>query len=161
MIVSMAMVVLPVWRSPMINSRCPRPMGIIESIDFKPVCRGSFTGCLYITPGAFLSNGISNISPPIFPRPSSGSPSGLITRPNMSSLTKMEATLPVLLTMSFSLISSVGPSKTAPILSTSRFITIACIPFSNSSNSFDSAFLRPYIRATPSLICNTVPTSSN
>ena len=41
MIVSIAIAVLPVWRSPMISSRWPRPMAIIESIAFRPVCIGS------------------------------------------------------------------------------------------------------------------------
>ena len=41
MMVSNAMVVLPVWRSPMINSRCPRPMGIMASMALIPVCMGS------------------------------------------------------------------------------------------------------------------------
>ena len=36
MIVSIATAVLPVWRSPMISSRWPRPIGTIASIDFKP-----------------------------------------------------------------------------------------------------------------------------
>jgi len=44
MIVSMAIAVLPVLRSPMISSRWPRPIGIIESIAFNPVSMGSFTG---------------------------------------------------------------------------------------------------------------------
>src|SRR4029450_1829978 len=44
MIVSIAIAVLPVWRSPMISSRCPRPIGIIESIAFSPVCIGSGRG---------------------------------------------------------------------------------------------------------------------
>ena len=35
--VSMAIAVLPVCRSPMISSRCPRPMGIRLSTAFKPV----------------------------------------------------------------------------------------------------------------------------
>src|SRR4030066_300912 len=39
--VSMTMVVLPVWRSPMMSSRWPRPMGIIVSMALMPVCRGS------------------------------------------------------------------------------------------------------------------------
>ncbi len=43
MIVSIAIAVLPVWRSPMISSRWPRPIGIIASIDLIPVCSGSFT----------------------------------------------------------------------------------------------------------------------
>ena len=42
MIVSIAIAVLPVWRSPMISSRWPRPIGIIESIALRPVCIGSF-----------------------------------------------------------------------------------------------------------------------
>src|SRR4029453_812008 len=38
------MAVFPVWRSPMISSRWPRPMGIIASIALSPVCSGSFPG---------------------------------------------------------------------------------------------------------------------
>src|SRR3972149_2738859 len=37
-IVSIARAVFPVWRSPMISSRWPRPIGIIESIALRPVC---------------------------------------------------------------------------------------------------------------------------
>src|SRR3954453_2005088 len=44
MIVSIAIAVLPVWRSPMISSRWPRPTGIIESIAFRPACTPSLTG---------------------------------------------------------------------------------------------------------------------
>jgi len=44
MIVSIAIAVLPVWRSPMISSRWPRPIGIIESIALRPVSIGSVTG---------------------------------------------------------------------------------------------------------------------
>src|ERR1700704_3432823 len=40
MIVSIAIAVLPDWRSPMISSRWPRPIGIIESTAFRPVCIG-------------------------------------------------------------------------------------------------------------------------
>ncbi len=40
MIVSMATAVLPVLRSPMISSRCPRPMGIMLSTALMPVCKG-------------------------------------------------------------------------------------------------------------------------
>src|SRR3954453_765990 len=57
MIVSIAIAVLPVWRSPMISSRWPRPMGIIESIAFRPVCIGSLTGGGCTTPGALDSAG--------------------------------------------------------------------------------------------------------
>ena len=55
MIVSMAKAVLPVPRSPMINSRWPRPMGIMESMAFRPVWSGSFTGWRTTIPGAFCS----------------------------------------------------------------------------------------------------------
>src|SRR4030095_2137066 len=44
MIVSIAIAVLPVWRSPMISSRWPRPIGIIPSIAISPVWTGSATG---------------------------------------------------------------------------------------------------------------------
>jgi hypothetical protein len=43
MIVSIAMAVLPVWRSPMISSRWPRPIGIMVSMALMPVCIGSCT----------------------------------------------------------------------------------------------------------------------
>jgi len=42
MMVSSAIAVLPVWRSPMISSRCPRPIGIMPSMALIPV----WTGCL-------------------------------------------------------------------------------------------------------------------
>ena len=57
MIVSIAMVVLPVARSPMINSRWPRPIGIIASIAMMPVCTGWLTLRRLITPGAIFSTG--------------------------------------------------------------------------------------------------------
>ncbi len=38
MMVSSAMAVLPVWRSPMISSRWPRPIGIMPSMALMPVC---------------------------------------------------------------------------------------------------------------------------
>ena len=44
MIVSMAMAVLPVLRSPMMSSRWPRPIGVIESMALMPVCSGWFDG---------------------------------------------------------------------------------------------------------------------
>src|ERR1700682_475630 len=52
MIVSIAIAVLPVPLSPMISSRCPRPMGIMESIALIPVWSGSLTGCRTMMPGA-------------------------------------------------------------------------------------------------------------
>ena len=55
MIVSIAIAVLPVPRSPMISSRWPRPIGIIESIAFMPVCIGSCTDLREMMPGALIS----------------------------------------------------------------------------------------------------------
>ena len=57
MIVSIAIAVLPVWRSPMMSSRWPRPIGIMPSIALMPVCSGSFTGWRWTTPGALNSAG--------------------------------------------------------------------------------------------------------
>ena len=74
MIVSIATAVLPVWRSPMISSRWPRPIGIIESIALMPVCSGSFTGWRATMPGALSSmRRVSVVS--IGPLPSIGWPS--------------------------------------------------------------------------------------
>ncbi len=57
MIASIAMAVFPVWRSPMMSSRWPRPIGIIASIALMPVCIGSLTGMRSTTPGALRSTG--------------------------------------------------------------------------------------------------------
>src|SRR4030095_11642152 len=53
--VSRATAVLPVWRSPMISSRWPRPIGIIESIALSPVAIGTFTCWDWTTPGAIYT----------------------------------------------------------------------------------------------------------
>ena len=55
MIVSMATAVLPVWRSPMMSSRWPRPLGVIESMALMPVCSGSCTDFRLTMPGALSS----------------------------------------------------------------------------------------------------------
>ena len=57
MIVSTAIVVLPVERSPMISSRWPRPIGIIASIARMPVCTGTETDRRLMIPGAIFSIG--------------------------------------------------------------------------------------------------------
>ncbi len=105
MIVSSAMAVLPVWRSPMISSRWPRPMGIIESMALRPVCSGSFTGCRSTTPGASRSMAL-NWSASIGPLPSIGLPSEFTTRPIIASPTGTDMMRPVRFTSSPSLISS-------------------------------------------------------
>ena len=102
-IVSIATAVLPVWRSPMINSRWPRPIGTMPSIDLRPVCIGSRTGWRSTTPGAMRSIGETCLVR-IGPLPSIGWPSALTTRPSISSPTGTEMMRPVRLTGSPSLI---------------------------------------------------------
>jgi hypothetical protein len=104
MIASTATAVLPVWRSPMINSRWPRPIGTIASIAFSPVCIGSLTGERSTTPGAMRSIGCDSFET-IGPLPSIGWPSALTTRPTSSGPTGTEMMRPVRLTVSPSLIS--------------------------------------------------------
>lgn len=57
----MEMDVLPVWRSPTINSLWPHPIGILESIAIRPVCNASVTDCLSIIPGAGDSTWIKSV----------------------------------------------------------------------------------------------------
>src|SRR5688572_3503883 len=53
--VSSATAVLPVWRSPMISSRWPRPIGTKASSAFNPVWTGSWTDLRGMIPGALNS----------------------------------------------------------------------------------------------------------
>ena len=65
------MEVFPVLRSPITNSRWPRPIGTRASIAFRPVCIGSLTDLRCITPGAIASTGRA-LSVTISPSPSIG-----------------------------------------------------------------------------------------
>ena len=130
MIVSTPIAVLPVPRSPMISSRWPRPIGIIESIALMPVWSGSFTGWRWTTPGALNSSGrLSVVS--IGPAPSSGLPSGSTTRPISASPTGTDMTSPVRRTVEPSLIFSHSPNSTAATLSSSRFRARPVTPWSS------------------------------
>src|SRR5918995_6016288 len=157
-IVSIAIAVLPVERSPMMSSRWPRPMGIIESIAFSPVWRGSFTDCRLTTPGALNSRGRRSLVS-IGPSPSSGSPSGSTTRPRSASPTGTLITSPVRRTGSPSLTCSHSPKSAAPTLSSSRLKAMPTTPCSSSSRSRATQFSRPWMRAMPSPTWRTVPTS--
>ena len=106
MIVSIAMAVLPVWRSPMISSRWPRPIGISASIALIPVWTGVSTDWRTMTPGAIRSTGRVLVDS-IGPLSSSGRPSGSTTRPRSASPTGTSTTRPVVLTVSPSLIARV------------------------------------------------------
>src|SRR3954449_9153221 len=158
-IVSTAIAVLPVERSPMINSRWPRPTFVIESIALIPVWSGSLTGWRSITPGAFHSTGRVSAES-IGPSPSSGFPSGSTTRPSSASPTGTEATCPVRRTGSPSVTCSHSPKSATPTLSSSRLKARPVTPGSSSSISSATQFSRPWTRAMPSPTCSTAPTSA-
>ncbi len=83
----------------MISSRWPRPIGIMESIAFRPVCTGWSTDWRAITPGAIFS--IGEVSPvSTGPLPSIAVPSELTTRPSSCSPTGTSRMRPVHLTLS-------------------------------------------------------------
>ena len=94
MIVSIAIAVLPMARSPMISSRWPRPIGIIESIALIPVWSGSFTGCRLMMPGATMST-LRVFVPWSGPNPSTGRPRASTTRPTRAGPTGTSSTRPV------------------------------------------------------------------
>jgi len=142
MIVSIAIAVLPVCLSPMISSRCPRPIGTMESIALIPVCNGVSTDFLEITPDATRSIW-RYLSVSIGPLPSIGCPNALTTRPNIASPTGTSTTRPVVFTVSPSLIFFWLPSNTAPTLSSSRFNTIPYTSPGNSKSSPCIALSRP------------------
>jgi hypothetical protein len=122
MIVSTATAVLPVWRSPMMSSRCPRPIGIMPSMALRPVCIGSVTGCRRMMPGALISTRRRSFVS-IGPLPSIGMPSAFTTRPTVASPTGTSMMRPVRLTVSPSLIADESPKIAQPTLSASRLST--------------------------------------
>ncbi len=158
MIVSIAIAVLPVWRSPMISSRWPRPIGIIASIALMPVWSGSVTGWRWTTPGALNSAGRVSVVA-MSPLPSSGLPSGSTMRPSSASPTGISSRRPVRLTVSPSTIFSHAPNSTTPTLSDSRFSARPVTSCGSSSISNDMQFSSPWMRAMPSATDSTVPTS--
>ena len=88
MIVSIAMDVLPVLRSPITNSRWPRPIGTNASMAFKPVCIGSDTD-LNFDPTNPLEQTPDRISQPYIPNfgddftPKENVPADMILTPGM------------------------------------------------------------------------------
>ena len=159
MIVSIAIVVLPVERSPMISWRWPRPIGVIESIALMPVASGSCTDLRTITPGAWISRARRSLDS-ISPRPSIGVPSGSITRPMKASPTGTERISPVRRTAWPSSILSKSPRMTTPISRVSRFRAMPSVPSSNSSSSLAIAEGRPADAGDAVTGLATVPTSS-
>ena len=153
------MAVLPVCRSPMINSRWPRPIGIKLSIALRPVCIGSCTDLRAMMPGALTSTRV-RWSLSIGPLPSSGLPSGSTTRPSRPLPTGTSTMAPVRLTVSPSLMLRSSPKITTPTLSFSRFNAMPRIPLGNSTISPACTWSRPYTRAIPSPTDSTWPTSA-
>ena len=90
-IVSSATAVLPVWRSPMISSRWPRPIGNMLSMAIRPVSIGWLTGWRAMMSGAGDSIGRYASASTGAP-PSIGLPSASTTRPKKPSPTGMPAT---------------------------------------------------------------------
>ena len=160
MIVSMITAVLPVWRSPMISSRWPRPIGISASIAFSPVCTGSCTDLRGMMPGAFTSTRLrcTSVSGPL---PSIGVPSPSTTRPSRPLPTGTSTIEPVRETVSPSRICLSSPKITTPTLSVSRFSAMPRRPApGNSTISPAMQFCRPKIRAMPSPTDSTWPVSA-
>src|SRR6476469_4378940 len=161
MIASTATADLPVWRSPMISSRWPRPIGTIESIDFRPVAIGWLTDWRAITPGATFSI-TSVILALTGPLPSIGWPRAFTTRPMSSGPTGTSRMRPVHLTVSPSEMCSYSPRITAPTESRSRFSArpndgVPSALGGNSSISPAIASDRPWTRTMPSVTEMTAP----
>src|SRR5262245_45488523 len=157
MIVSTATVVLPVLRSPMMSSRCPRPMGVMASMALMPVCSGSCTGWRPMMPGAWISRRRS-CTPTSGPLSSTGLPRASTTRPSTPSPTGTERMRPVALTVWPSLTSAASPRTTQPIDSSSRLRARPTAPLPNSSSSLTAAPGRPDTLAMPSPTSVTRPT---
>src|SRR3984957_13161490 len=160
MIVSMITAVLPVWRSPIISSRWPRPIGISASIAFSPVCTGSCTDLRGMMPGAFTSTRLrcTSVSGPL---PSIGVPSPSTTRPSSPLPIGTSTIEPVRATVSPSRIWRSSPKITTPTLSVSRFSAMPRRPApGNSTISPAMQFCRPNTRAMPSPTDNTWPVSA-
>src|SRR6185369_15319142 len=158
--VSIATAVLPVWRSPMISSRWPRPTGIRVSMAFRPVCTGSCTDLRGMMPGAFTSTRRRSATLVSGPLPSIGSPSGFTTRPSRPRPTGTSTISPRRRTSSPSLIAWSWPKITTPTLSRSRFRAMPFTPAEvNSTISPAWTLSRPKMRAMPSPTERTEPTS--
>mmetsp|Transcript_37348 Transcript_37348/g.92350 ORF Transcript_37348/g.92350 Transcript_37348/m.92350 type:complete len:248 (+) Transcript_37348:1150-1893(+) len=159
MMASIAMAVFPVWRSPMMSSRWPRPMGTRLSTALSPVCMGSCTDLRTMIPGALISTRRC-VTPGSAPLPSIGTPRPSTTRPRSPRPTGTSTMDPVRFTMSPSLMVVSLPKHTIPTLSFSKFSAIPFTPLANSTISPDWILFRPYTRAMPSPTESTRPISS-
>src|SRR3990170_4397775 len=147
-IVSMATVVLPVWRSPRISSRWPRPTGIRASTTLSPVWSGTATGARSRIAGASRSMGRRSTAS-IGPRSSRGRPPASITRPSSAGPTGTSITLPVRRTSSPARRWVLSPSTITPSESGSRLAAMPSTPPRSRSSSSARAPGRPRTRAIP------------
>src|SRR5512133_435975 len=159
MMVSRQTALLPVFWSPMMSSRWPRPMLVMASMALMPVSSGSFTGWRCTTVGACSSRALV-VSPSMSPRPSSGRPRGSTTRPRKPSPPGTDSTRPVWRTSSPSSIPEASPKTTQPISRTSRLRAMPSRLPGNSSSSRAMVEGMPSTRAMPSPVSVTRPTSS-
>ena len=111
--------VLPVERSPIINSRCPRPIGIMASIALIPVWSGCETDLRGMMPGAFFSRSMC-LSAEIAEPPSIGRPRESMVRPIISSETPTDRMRWVRRTVAPALRCSAEPNTTTPVRSFSK-----------------------------------------
>ena len=109
-------------------------------------------------PGAFTSI-LLLVSDSILPFPSIGFPSASTTRPRRLLPTGTSTIVLVLLTVSPSLIAESLPNRTTPTLSSSKFKAIPLVPSANATISPACTLSNPCIRAIPSPIDRTCPTS--
>ncbi len=152
------MAVLPVWRSPRINSRWPRPMGMSASMTLRPVWSGTVTGARSMMGAAGRSMGRRSLAA-TGPLPSSGRPSGSMTRPSNPSPTATSMTRPVRSTSSPACRCQYSPSSTTPISSSSTLNAMPNTSPGNVTNSSKPTPGRPDTLAMPVAMLVIVPTS--
>ena len=133
-------------------------MGIMLSMALMPVCRGTDTLLRLMMPGAGRSMGRISLDS-MAPRPSTGWPRELTTRPISPSPTGTETTWPVRETLSPSLIPSSDPSITMATEFSSRFSAMPYAPLEKRTSSFAMHLSSPLTRAMPSPIMMMVPVS--
>ena len=156
--VSIAIAVLPVWRSPRISSRWPRPTGMSASITMRPVWRGTVTGERSMMGGEGRSMG-RRLPEATGPLPSSGRPSGSMTRPSSPSPTATSMTRPVRWTSSPAWRCQYSPSRTTPISFSSTLNAMPSTSPGNISTSSKPTPGRPDTLAIPVATLVIVPTS--
>ncbi len=152
------MAVFPVCRSPRINSRWPRPMGMSASMTLRPVWSGTVTAARSMMGAAGRSMG-SRALETTGPLSSSGRPSGSMTRPTKPSPTATSMTRPARSTSSPACRCQYSPSSTTPTSSSSTLNAMPNTPPGNLTNSSKPTPGSPDTLAMPVAMLVIVPTS--